>query len=65
MRRQDKDGNRSPGPQTTGRAPNQGKQGVAVPVARLLAVGLPQPGSQGLLKLIQASGLANRSEGLG
>ena len=37
----------------------------AVPVARLLAVGLPRLGLWGLLWLIEARGLANRSEGLG
>ena len=38
---------------------------MAVPLARLLAVGLRRPGLRGLLWLIEARGLANRSEGLG
>ena len=38
---------------------------MAVPVARLLSMGSPRPGLRGLLWLIEARGLANRSEGLG
>ena len=38
---------------------------MAVPLACLLAVGLRRPGLRGLLWLIEARGLANRSEGLG
>ena len=38
---------------------------MAVPLARLLAVGLSQAGLQGLFWLIEARGLANRSEELG
>ena len=38
---------------------------MAIPLACLLAVGLRQEGLRGLLWLIEARGLANRSEGLG
>ena len=38
---------------------------MAVPLACLLAVGLRRPGLRGLFWLIEARGLANRSEGLG
>ena len=38
---------------------------MAVPLACLLAVGLRRAGLRGLLWLIEARGLANRSEGLG
>ena len=38
---------------------------MAVSLACLLAVGLRRPGLRGLLWLIEARGLANRSEGLG
>ena len=38
---------------------------MAVPLECLLAVGLRRPGLRGLLWLIEARGLANRSEGLG
>ena len=38
---------------------------MAVPLACLLAVGLRLAGLRGLLWLIEARGLANRSEGLG
>ena len=38
---------------------------MAVPLACLLAVGLRRAGLRGLFWLIEARGLANRSEGLG
>ena len=46
-------------------AQNWGKQGVGVPLACLLPVGLRRPGLQDLFWLIEARVLASRSEGLG
>ena len=46
-----------------GEGPKPGQIGVAVPLACLLAV--RWPGLRSLVRLIEARGLANRSEGLG
>ena len=46
-------------------SPKRGEIGVAVPVARFLAAGLRRLGLRGLAWLIEARGLANRSEGFG
>ena len=48
-----------------GRAPNRGKEGVAVPVDRGVTLAGVTPGLRRLAWLIEVRGLADRSEGSG